>query len=79
MLYTLSIRCSRLLNRVQPGSIPVLVPSPALLFAALTIPFSPFRLAKSNASLFAVGQEKSLLPYVAQHPLSLNLLSEAFE
>lgn len=57
----------------------VLVSSTASFLAALTIALSSLRLAESDAPLLTVGKEKALLPYIAQHPLLLHLLSKAFE
>jgi len=68
-----------LFHNSEAGFTPVLVASPALLLAALTVPFPPLCFTESNALLFAVGKEKTLLPYITQHPLSLNLLPKALE
>jgi hypothetical protein len=57
----------------------VLVAPLAAFPAAATVAFPPFRLAESDAPLLTVGKEKAPLPYFAQHPFSLHLLSKALE
>jgi hypothetical protein len=49
------------------------------LLESAAIALSPFRLAQSDAPFFTVGDEKALLPYIAQHTLSLHSLSKALE
>jgi hypothetical protein len=58
---------------------PLLVSSTASFPPASTVAFPSFCLAESDAPLLTIGNEKAFLPYVAQHALTLHLLSKALE
>jgi hypothetical protein len=56
-----------------------LVPAPAPVFPPLAVTFSPLRFAQGNPTFLTIRDEKTLLPRVAQHPLSLHFLAEALQ
>ena len=58
---------------------PLLVSPPASFPPAAAVAFPPFCLAESDAPLLTIGNEKALPSYLAQHALSLHLLSKALE